>query len=125
VSEAIDRAADPRVITLARNIPWKEVVVGQAPRALYVIYPKRSGWGVEAVPRELGSFENRRDLPEAWAGLDGPDLARLTGVGDAVFCHAKRFLAVARSPEGAAALAEQALRDPAPRADGDAPAGDA
>jgi uncharacterized UPF0160 family protein len=114
VAGAVARARDPRVIELERDVPWKEVVVSQAPEALFVVYPKRQGWGLEAVPRELGSFANRRDLPEAWAGLDGPDLARLTGVDDAVFCHAKRFLVVARSPEGIAALAEQALRDDEP-----------
>jgi uncharacterized UPF0160 family protein len=59
----------------------------------------------------LGSFENRRDLPAAWAGLDGPELAALTGVEDALFCHAKRFLVVARSREGIDALAAQALAD--------------
>ena len=111
VEAAVGRARDPRVIELERDVPWKEVVVTQAPDALFVVYPKRQGWGLEAVPRELGSFTNRRDLPEAWAGLDGPDLARLTGVQDAVFAHAKRFLAVARSREGIAALAEQALAE--------------
>ena len=111
VEAAVGRARDPRVIELERDVPWKEVVVTQAPDALFVVYPKRQGWGLEAVPRELGSFTNRRDLPEAWAGLDGPDLARLTGVQDALFAHAKRFLAVARSREGIAALAEQALAE--------------
>jgi uncharacterized UPF0160 family protein len=109
VEEAIARAQDPRVIELDRDVPWKEVVVTQAPEAQFVIYPKRQGWGLEAVPRELGSFTNRRDLPAAWAGLDGPELARLTGVGDAVFAHGKRFLAVARSRAGIEALAAQAL----------------
>jgi uncharacterized UPF0160 family protein len=109
VSDAIASAGDPRVIALDRDVPWKEVVVGSAPDALFVVYPKRQGWGLEAVPRVLGSFENRRDLPEEWAGLDGPELARLTGVDDALFCHAKRFLAVARSREGIAELAAQAL----------------
>jgi uncharacterized UPF0160 family protein len=118
VEDAVARAPDPRLIELDRDVPWKEVVVTQAPDALFVVYPKRQGWGLETVPRELGSFTNRRDLPEAWAGLDGPALARLTGVEDAVFCHAKRFLAVARSREGIAALAAQALADAAPEAGG-------
>jgi uncharacterized UPF0160 family protein len=109
VSDAIASAGDPRVIALDRDVPWKEVVVGSAPDALFVVYPKRQGWGLEAVPRVLGSFENRRDLPAAWAGLDGPELARLTGVEDALFCHAKRFLAVARSRDGIAELPAQAL----------------
>lgn len=109
VSEGIAAGGDPRVVELAANVPWKEVVVETAPDALYVLYPKRQGWGVEAVPVELGTFDNRRDLPEAWAGLDGPDLAALTGVEDALFCHAKRFLAVARSRAGAERLAQLAL----------------
>jgi uncharacterized UPF0160 family protein len=113
VEEAIERAEDPRVVGLDENIPWKEVVVTQAPDALFVVYPKRQGWGLEAVPRELGSFDNRRDLPEAWGGLDGPELARVTGVEDVLFCHAKRFLAVARSREAIDALARQALAEPA------------
>ncbi len=109
VRDGIAAASDPRLVELAGNVPWKSVVVPEAPEALYVIYPKRQGYGLEAVPRELGSFENRHDLPEPWAGLDGPDLAALTGVEDALFCHAKRFLAVARTREGALALAQQAL----------------
>jgi uncharacterized UPF0160 family protein len=113
VSDAIAGAEDPRLITLDRDVPWKEVVVTTAPDALFMIYPKRQGWGLEAVPRALGSFENRRDLPAAWAGLDGPELARLTGVEDALFAHAKRFLAVARTREGIEALAKQALANDA------------
>jgi uncharacterized UPF0160 family protein len=64
------------------------------------------------VPRELGSFDNRRDLPEAWAGLEGVDLVAATGVEGALFCHAKRFLVVADSYEGIRELALRALGDP-------------
>jgi uncharacterized UPF0160 family protein len=112
VADAVAGAQDPRVIELDRNVPWKEIVVTEAPDARFVVLPKRSGWGVEAVPRELGSFDNRVSLPEAWAGLSGDALAGVTGVEDAVFCHAKRFLAVARSREGVEALVAQALREP-------------
>jgi uncharacterized UPF0160 family protein len=93
------------------NAPWKQVLVPEAPDALFVIYPKRQGFGLESVPRELGSFENRRYLPESWAGLELEDLVAVTGVQDAVFCHARRFLAVARSHAGIERLAEIALRE--------------
>jgi uncharacterized UPF0160 family protein len=109
VREAIAAAADPRVIELPVNAPWKQVLVPEAADALFVIYPKRQGFGLEAVPRELGSFENRRDLPAAWGGLEGADLVAATGIEDAVFCHAKRFLVVARSSAGIKRLAELAL----------------
>jgi uncharacterized UPF0160 family protein len=111
VKQAIAAAPNPRLIELPVNAPWKQVLVPAAPDALYVIYPKRQGFGLEAVPRQLGGFENRRDLPAAWAGLQGEDLVAVTGVPDALFCHAKRFLAVARSRGGIQQLAELALAE--------------
>jgi uncharacterized UPF0160 family protein len=109
VRDAIGRAADPRIIELDRNMPWRETVVTQAPEALYVMYPKTDGWGMQAVPQELGAFANRRDLPAAWAGLSGDDLAAATGVPDAVFCHTARFYVAAGSREGITELARRAL----------------
>jgi uncharacterized UPF0160 family protein len=109
VRAAIAAARDPRVVELTVNAPWKRALVPATADALFVIYPKRQGFGLEAVPVALGSFENRRDLPAAWGGLEGPDLVAVTGVPDALFCHAKRFLVVARSHDGITRLAELAL----------------
>jgi uncharacterized UPF0160 family protein len=109
VAAAIGRAEDPRVIELDRNMPWREAVVDGAPEALYVIYPKSDGWGMQAVPVSARSFDNRRALPEHWAGLTGDELAAVTGVPDAVFAHAARFYASAASREGIIALARLAL----------------
>jgi uncharacterized UPF0160 family protein len=109
VRAAIAAAPDPRVVELPVNAPWKRTLVPGTADALFVIYPKRQGFGLEAVPQALGSFENRRDLPAAWGGLEGADLVAATGVEDAVFCHAKRFLVVARSHPGITRLAELAL----------------
>ena len=111
VRAAIGRAADPRVVELDRGMPWREGVVTQAPEALFVVYPKSDGWGLQAVPRELGGFDNRKDLPEAWAGLSDAELAAVTGVPDARFAHSSRFYAAAGSREGVMALLEQALTD--------------
>jgi uncharacterized UPF0160 family protein len=109
VVDAIGRAEDPRVVELERNMPWREAVVDGAPEALYVIYPKSDGWGLQAVPHAAGSFENRRDLPAEWAGLRGDALAAASGVADAVFCHSGRFYASAGSREGITALVARAL----------------
>jgi uncharacterized UPF0160 family protein len=109
VRDAITAAPDPRVVELPINTPWKQVLVPEAPDALFVIYPKRQGFGLEAVPRAVGSFENRRNLPATWGGLEGADLVAATGVNEALFCHAKRFLAVATTRAGVKQLAELAL----------------
>jgi len=111
VREAITAAPDPRVVELPINAPWKQVLVPEAATTLFVIYPKRQGFGLEAVPRKLGSFENRRDLPATWGGLEGADLIAATGVEEALFCHAKLFLAVARTRAGIKRLAELALSE--------------
>lgn len=111
VQAAIDRATDPRIVELDRNMPWREAVVTGAPEALFVVYPKSEGWALQAVPKELGAFANRRSLPTAWAGHTGADLAALTGVPDAVFAHTAGFYASAGSREGILALARQALAD--------------
>lgn len=109
VRDAIAAGDDPRIVRLPDNVPWKQVVAAEAPDALLVIYPKRQGFGVEAIPVAPGVFENRLDLPAEWAGREGAELARVTGVRDARFCHAKRFLAVAGSRAGAERLAALAL----------------
>jgi len=109
VAGAIERADDPRVVEIDRSMPWREAVVTGAPEALFVIYPKSDGWGMQAVPRELGAFGNRKDLPEAWAGRSGAELVEATGVTDARFCHPGRFIVVAESHAGIHALAALAL----------------
>jgi uncharacterized UPF0160 family protein len=109
VQDAIGRASDSRIIELDSNMPWREAVVSGAPDALFVMYPKSDGWGLQAVPRELGSFDNRKDMPAEWAGRSGAELAAATGVEDAIFCHTARFYASAASREGITALAEQAV----------------
>jgi uncharacterized UPF0160 family protein len=119
VRAAIAAAADddPRVVELSSNMPWRETVVAEAPDARLVVYPKSDGWGMVAVPVAAGSFDNRMDLPAAWAGLTGAELAQATGVDDALFAHTARFYASAASRQGVLALARAALAD-----DGAAPA---
>jgi uncharacterized UPF0160 family protein len=109
VLDAIARAQDPRVIELDRNMPWRDAVLTGAPEALYVIYPKSDGWGLQAVPTAPGSFENRRSLPAEWGGLGSDQLAAATGVDDAVFAHVAGFYASAGSREGITALAKLAM----------------
>ena len=111
VRAAIARTPDARIVELERNMPWREPVVTGAPEALLVVYPKSDGWGLHAVPTQLGAFANRRDLPAAWAGLQGESLVAVTGVADAIFAHSARFYASAASRDGVLALARLALAE--------------
>jgi uncharacterized UPF0160 family protein len=101
---------DKRIIMLDRNYPWGDYLMKYS-EPLYVIFPRKSNntWMIGCVRKEKKSFENRKSLPESWAGLRDQDLANVSGVPDAVFCHNGRWLAVAKSKEGAIALAQKAL----------------
>lgn len=80
------------------------------PEIKFFIYPNHSGtWTSETVPVSEDTFEKRKSFPEAWAGLSDDALVSVSGVEDAYFCHNGRFVAYARSQEGAIQLAKIAL----------------
>jgi uncharacterized UPF0160 family protein len=108
VKKAYEEANDKRLIVIDGSYPWSDVLM-EYPEPLYVIWERMGVWRVGCVGKEKKSFENRKPFPEAWAGLRDEELAKASGVPDAVFCHNGRFLAVAKSKEGALALADKAL----------------
>lgn len=111
VLEAYDRAEDKRIIILDDHYPWYRAL-GNLSEPLYVVKPDRDNgnkWKIEAVRDDTHSFKNRKDLPSAWAGKRDEDLAHISGVSDAIFCHNKRFIAVAGSQDGAIKLAKLAV----------------
>ena len=94
------RLLDGRLLYLQEGgMPWTRVVVEEMPQVQLVLYPdtEPGRHQIRTVPQRLGSFENRLDLPAAWAGLRDEELAAATGVPDAAFCHRNLFIAVARS----------------------------
>ena len=109
--EAYIKADDKRIIILEDHYPWYEAL-GTKPEPLFVVKPDRGNmgkWKIEAVRSDVHSFKNRKNLPSAWAGKTGAELAEISGVPDALFCHNKLFIAVAGSREGALKLAQLAV----------------
>ena len=110
VKKAYEMATDKRVVVLKKNYPYNEELK-KYPEPLFVVTPRPNGsWGLNTIsPEDLGRFDIRKKLPEAWAGLRDDDMAKASGIADAIFCHNGRFLAVAKTKEGALALAQKAL----------------
>lgn len=109
VENALRESEGAPFIVLEANVPWQDIIVDQS-EALYVLYPSPTGdWRVRGVPVRKGSFELRKSLPREWAGKRDQEFVELTGVSDALFCHKERFLAVARSRDGAEQLVMKAL----------------
>jgi len=112
VLEIYNNTKDKRIIVLDGKYPYGEKL-GEFPEPIYVVRPRENNmsWGVNCIRKEKRSFNNRKDLPFSWAGLRDEELQKVTGVSDAMFCHRGLFLAVAKTKEGAIALAELALNN--------------
>jgi uncharacterized UPF0160 family protein len=101
-----------RVLFLKNSaLPWSTVIRTEMPNVLFVISHNLSEqrYMLHTVPASAEGFEARADLPATWAGLRDAALAAVTGVHDAGFCHNGRFIAAAKSFEGAYAMARLAL----------------
>ena len=112
VDKAIEESKDGIVI-LEKYVPWKEFIVNseneKAKDINFVVFPsKRGGYNVYAVPIEIGSFENRKSLPQSWRGKRDEELQRVTGVKTARFCHNAGFICSCETIEDAIALAYKA-----------------
>lgn len=112
VRVAYEKAEDKRIIVLDEKYEWKDTLVGKT-ETLFVILPDKRGdsekWRAYGVPKQTHSFETRLPFPKRWAGKRDAELAHISDVPDAVFCHNKLFTVAARTKEGALALAQKTL----------------
>lgn len=106
------RLDDGRLLFLENSaLPWASIVRNEMPQVLFVISHSvaEQRYMLHTVPSAAESFEARKDLPRSWAGLQGEELAAVTGVSDAVFCHNNLFIAACKSWDGVLDMARQAL----------------
>ncbi len=108
VKKAIANAEDG-IIVMEKFAPWQQYVTPDTGITLVVFPAIPSGWRVQTVAKELGKFGAIKDLPAEWAGLRDAELAEISGVPDAIFCHNGRFICGARTREGALAMARKAM----------------
>lgn len=112
VVKAYENRKTAQVLILDEYCPYGEALkdIDENMEVLYVVYPEKDKYTLQTVRGSDG--QDRRKLPESWAGKRNEELAAVTGVKDAVFCHTGRFIAVAASYEGIIKLAEIAIRGP-------------
>jgi uncharacterized UPF0160 family protein len=85
-------------------VPYEEVQVIVSPRDESV----GSDWMAIAVQESEVGFATRVRFPETWAGLLDVDLAKVSGLADAVFCHKDRYMCIFKSRESALTAAQLA-----------------
>ena len=112
VMAAIDAAGDGHVLDLPMGMPFRgPVIKAGADHLLFVIHPRGSEWTLTTIRSGDDTFENRADLPVAWAGLKDAALEEASSVKGAKFCHNGRFIAVADSREAILEMADIAVRE--------------
>lgn len=111
VRKFYEESQNKKIVILEESLSWKRVLA-EAPEPVYVVSPRPDGnWSLGTVSDNLASYGHlRKPLPEIWAGKKDEELQKITGVSDALFAHRGRFMATARTKEGALALAELALK---------------
>ncbi|BCK76736.1 metal-dependent protein hydrolase [Acetobacter aceti NRIC 0242] len=111
VMEAYEKAEDKRILLMDTGMPTEKMIFENDLPVVYVVSPTNNGqWNVKAIPPTRGDFGQRVSLPEAWGGLEKSELAKVSGVPDAVFAHPARFICGAGSREGALKMAQLALQ---------------
>ncbi len=112
VLQAIETTGDSQVLELPMGMPFRPAIVKSgAEHLLFVVHPRDTDWCLTGIRKSSDGFELRADLPAAWAGLTGKDLAAVCGVEGATFCHNGRFIAAAKTREAALEMARIAVAE--------------
>lgn len=103
------------VLMFEESLPWMDNFFhlgGKLHPAQFVIMPTGSHWKLRGIPPSLDeSMKVRCPLPEKWAGLHEGELAAVTGIEGAIFCHKGRFISIWKTKEDALRALHQILHE--------------
>lgn len=112
VKDAITKAGSSPVLELPMGMPYLSALnAANADHILFMIAPRGDDWTINGIKLNDTTFDQRADLPAAWAGLTDQALEEASGVEGAIFCHNARFIAVAKSREAILQMAEIAVAE--------------
>ena len=93
------------------GMPYRSALdQAEADHMLFVVHPRGDDWTLNGIKLSNDTYEQRADLPEAWAGLSDIALEQASGVKGAKFCHNGRFIAVASTREAILEMADIAVQ---------------
>jgi uncharacterized UPF0160 family protein len=114
VMEAIEKAGSSAILELPMGMPYRSALIKtEADHIQFVVNPRGGDWTLNGIKLSHDTFDQRADLPAAWAGLTDAALEDASGVKGAKFCHNARFIAVANSREAIMAMAAIAVNEAA------------
>lgn len=109
VKDLYANAEDKRILVMDAQYPLS--LFQDFPELMFVVYQGSGNgdWRAKAMRKTPDCFDVKKEFPATWAGKEGEELEKVTGVRGSVFAHNKRFLVGADSKEGALTLAKIAL----------------
>ena len=114
VEGAIAAAGTSAILELPMGMPYRSALIkAEADHILFVVIPRGGDWTLNGIKLSHETFDQRADLPVAWAGLTDEALEAASGVKGAKFCHNARFIAVADSRDAILEMAEIAVKEAA------------
>ena len=112
VLTAIANAGTSPILELPMGMPYRSALdLAEADHIMFMINPRGADWTLNGIKLSNDTFDQRADLPAAWAGLTDVALENASGVIGAKFCHNGRFIAVADSRNAILKMAELALKE--------------
>jgi uncharacterized UPF0160 family protein len=111
VLTAIANAGTSPILELPMGMPYRSALdLAEADHIMFMINPRGADWTLNGIKLSNDTFDQRADLPAAWAGLTDVALENASGVIGAKFCHNGRFIAVADSRDAVLKMAELAVK---------------
>ena len=112
VFDAIANAGTSSILELPMGMPYRSTLdQAKADHILFVVHPRGDDWTLGGIKLSNDTFDQRADLPAAWAGLTDSALEDASGVKGAKFCHNARFIAVADTREAILKMAKIAVQN--------------
>lgn len=96
-----------KILVLDEFIPYEYAIFYLNLDVDFVVYPSnRGGWAARSVSTHYKGFIKRVPFMSDWAGLRDEELAKVSGIKTAKFCHNKLFLFTSDTREDALKAAE-------------------
>lgn len=117
ILECYENSEDKRMIVIDKRYKFSDEDIGRVlnskPEVLFFLKyrPEHDQWSAKAMRIVPDDFPSRKPFPKEWAGLSDEELQKFSGVSDAIFCHRGLFMAVAKSLDGALAMARKAVEN--------------
>ncbi len=94
-----------KYLIFEESMPWVDAFFelgGEYHPALFIIMPTQTHWKLRAIPPDTNNrMKVRLPLPLEWAGLHLDELAKISKIEGAIFCHKGRFISIWKTKEDA------------------------